>query len=269
MQVDHYRLPMRREHRHPSEVPLLIAGLILVVVVAPIVAVLVWEAFGLGVLAVLVGTYLALVIGRGFILAAERARSVKVGPDQFPDVWDRIVHYAGVYGLHEVPDAWVVQEGGTLNAFASKHGRRNFIRINADIFEVGTTDIGPRAKDPAALDFVIAHELGHVAASHTTYWYAYLSSFIFSIPLLGSAQSRAREYTADNWAHSVVPDGEQGIVMLSSGKYLYPMVDGRAIAARADDPDAFVWAVNALSTHPIQTKRLAALYDRSKPGKLF
>lgn len=260
---------MRREHRHPREIPLLILGVVLLVVAVPVIVVVGEEVFGISLLGLVLGVIAALVVGRGLILAAERATSVRIGPDQFPDIWARIVHYAEVFGLDEVPDAWVVQQGGILNAFASKHLRRNFIRINAEILEVGTTDIGPRTKDPRALDFIIAHELGHVAASHTTYWYALLSSFIAYVPLLGTALSRAKEYTADNWAHSVVPDGEKGLVLLSSGKYLYPLVNGQAIAARADDRDPFVWIVNALSTHPIQTKRLAAIYDRSTPGKLF
>lgn len=244
-------------------------GSVLVVAAVPVVLAIGEDVLGISLLGIIVGAIGALVIGRGLILAAERATSVQVGPDQFPEVWDRIVHYAGVFGLDHVPDAWMVQQGGVLNAFASKHGRRNFIRINADIFEVGTTDVGPRVKDPAALDFIIAHELGHVAAAHTTYWYALLSTFVSYVPLVGQALSRAKEYTADNHAHAVVPGGERGLVLLSSGKYLYPMVDGRAIAARAERFDPFVWVWNAISTHPIQTKRLAAIYDRSRPGKLF
>ncbi len=255
--------------RHPREIPLLVAGVVVLLVALPFVVTVGEEIFDISVLSIVVGAIAALVIGRGLILAYERSTSVRIGPDQFPEVWARIEHYAGRFGLDVVPDAWLVQEGGALNAFASKHGRRNFIRINADVFEVGTTSIGPRVKDPQALDFIIAHELGHVAARHTTYWYALLFSFIAYLPLLGSALSRAKEYTADNLAHAVVPDGDRGIVLLSSGKYLYPMVDGRAIAARASDRDVFVWVWNALSTHPIQTKRLAAIYDRSRPGRLF
>jgi hypothetical protein len=67
-----------------------------------------------------------------------------------------------------------------------------------------------------------------------------------------------------------VPDGIDGIVVLSGGKYLYQEVDGRLIARRATtDTGLFVWIVNAMSSHPIITKRLEALYDRSRPGSIF
>ena len=85
-----------------------------------------------------------------------------------------------------------------------------------------------------------------------------------------SALSRAREYTADNFAHSHEPGGIGGIVLLSGGKYLYPEVDGRQLAARAEtDRGLFPFLVNAFSSHPVQTKRLAALYDRSEPGRIL
>ncbi|MEA1902146.1 MAG: M48 family metalloprotease [Actinomycetota bacterium] len=90
------------------------------------------------------------------------------------------------------------------------------------------------------------------------------------VPFLGAALSRAREYTADNCAYAVVPDGIDGIVLLSGGKYLYPHVDGAQLAARAStDLGVFVWVMNALSTHPIMTKRLQALYNRGRPGRIF
>ena len=98
-----------------------------------------------------------------------------------------------------------------------------------------------------------------------TYWYTFISSFIFYIPFIGSALSRAKEYTADNHGYAVVPDGIQGIVLLSGGKYLYPEVDGQQFVERSkSDRGVFVWFVNAMSSHPILTKRLAALHGTLK-----
>jgi Zn-dependent protease with chaperone function len=256
--------------RHSAEIPLLVTGTVIVVAALPALAVVIFQAFGIWWATLFILAFFSLYLARGFLNAYERANSVLITENQFPDVHARIVHFAREFGLKEVPDAYMVQEGGTLNAFASKHNRKNFIRINSDIFEVGRFAIGPRPKDPAALDFIIAHEVGHVAASHVTYWYTFVSSFIFYIPFIGSALSRAKEYTADNHGYAAVPDGIQGIVLLSGGKYLYPEVDGRQFVERSkSDRGVFVWFVNALSSHPILTKRLAALHDRSRPGRLF
>ena len=259
-----------RPRRHPGEMRFGILGAVLALTVLPVVAVYIFDYVGITLVTAIVVIFGGVYVARGLINAKERVTSIEITADQFPDVFRRIEHYASVFGLDETPRAYVAQEGGLLNAFASKHNRTNFVRINADIFEVGTFHLGPRPKDPAALDFVIAHEVGHIAARHTTYWYTWVTSFINFVPFVGAALSRAKEYTADNYAYTVVPGGVNGIVLLSGGKYLYPLVDGERIAERAtSDHGLFVWFANALATHPVQTKRLAALYDRSRPGRLF
>lgn len=256
--------------RHPAELRLLVAGTITLILLLIVAGLLLNIWLGpTGILALALAI-LALYMARGLINAAERANSVEITPEQFPDVHTRIVRYSNAFGLNEVPQAYMIQEGGTLNAFASKHNRTNFIRINASIFEVGEFGVGPRAADPNALDFIVAHELGHVAAKHVTYWYTFIAGYVYYVPFIGQALSRAREYTADNHGYAVVPEGVGGIVLLSGGKYLYSHVDGRQFAKRAaTDNGAFVWVINAFSTHPILTKRLEALYDRSRPGRLF
>lgn len=256
--------------RHRAEIPLLVVGALTVLVAIPTLSVIILKTAGTFWTTLFLLAFSSLYFSRGFLNAYERANSVLISERQFPDVHERIVHFAREFGLQSVPDAYMVQEGGALNAFASKHNRRNFIRINADIFEVGTFAMGPRPKDPEALDFIVAHEVGHVAASHVTYWYTFISSFILYVPFMGSALSRAKEYTADNHGYAVVPDGIRGIVLLSGGKYLYREVDDELFVERAKtDKGIFVWLVNALSSHPILTKRLEALHDRTRHGKLF
>lgn len=256
--------------RHPAEIPLLIIGSVTLTAVMVGAGLLLNAAFGPGAVVALAISVIGLYVARGLINGAERANSIEINEHQFPEVYDRMRSYAGEFGLQSLPRAYMIQQGGTLNAFASKHNRTNFIRINAEVFEVGHFGVGPRDPDPQALDFIIAHELGHVAALHTTYWYTFIASMIAYLPFVGAALSRAREFTADNYAFAVVPDGVDGIVLLSGGKYLYPHVDGKQLAVRAStDFGAFVWVTNALSSHPIMTKRLQALYDRSRPGRIF
>lgn len=262
--------PRTRVERHPAELRLLVAGTILLIAAIPIVSATVRDAVGVWWVTFILTAIVGLYVGRGLINAAERARSVLVTEEQFPEVYERIVHFSREFGLRQVPDAYIVQEGGTLNAFASKHNRANFIRINSDILEVGSFGLGPRPQDPEALDFIVAHEVGHVAASHVTYWYTLLSNFIAYIPIVGTALSRAKEYTADNYGYAMAPGGVRALALLSGGKYLYTEIDHRQFVERAgSDRGFFLWLFNALASHPILTKRIAAIEDRSKPGKLF
>lgn len=176
-------LRAKTEHlRHPREISLLVSGAVLFVALLTALTVFLSTTFGpigTGALAV---AMISLYAARGLINAAERANSVEITSEQFPEVHRRIVQYATLFGLEETPRASMAQAGGTLNAFASKHNRINFIRINAEIVEVGEFGLGPRTADPEALDFIIAHELGHVAARHTTYWYTFIALYDRSRP---------------------------------------------------------------------------------------
>ena len=261
---------MRSKLRHPAEIPFLILGTLTLVALLVGFGALITQTLGQEWIVLLLAAVIGLYLARGVLNATERANSVEITATQFPEVHERIVHYCEEFGLDRVPRAYMAQAGGTLNAFASKHNRTNFVRINADIFEVGSFGLGPRPRDPAALDFIIAHEIGHVAAAHTTYWYTFISGYISYIPFIGQALSRAKEYTADNYGYLAAPDGTQGIVLLSGGKYLYAEVDPNQFVERArTDRGVFVFLLNALSTHPILTKRLQALHNRSRPGKIF
>lgn len=165
-----------------------------------------------------------------------------------------------------MPDAWVVGGNGLINAAASGHGLRRFVIIYSDLLEVGGA-----ARDPDALRFVIAHEVGHIAAGHTSYW-RMLGTFASQwIPLLGSTLSRVQEYTADNYGHSLVAHGARGaMATLAGGKYLNRSVDVDAMADRAvTEPGFFVWVANASASHPVLAWRMHALRDRRTPGRLL
>mgnify|MGYP002721936181 FL=1 len=108
---------------------------------------------------------LLLFLIRGITYATPRANGVQMTPTQFVEGYRMVVEAAARYGLEYVPDAYVVLGNGQINAFASGHGFRRYVVVYSDIFE-----IGGRARDPEALRFIIGHEVGHIAAGHTSYW---------------------------------------------------------------------------------------------------
>ncbi len=201
---------------------------------------------------------------RGQTYAKQRVNGVRITETQFPEAHRMLVDAARRLGLPRVPDAYVVLGNGAVNAFASGHGFRRYVSINSDLFE-----IGDRLADPDALRFVIGHEVGHIAAGHTSYWRQFGISVANVVPGLGSTLNRAQEYTADNHAYEFCPEGATGLRVLAAGKYLYPDVDFDDIAARATtDQGLFVMLANFLSSHPVNTWRFAALVDRSRPGRV-
>ncbi|MBB4933808.1 Zn-dependent protease with chaperone function [Lipingzhangella halophila] len=202
---------------------------------------------------------------RGQMYAKQRVNGVRITETQFPEAHRMVVDAAHRLGLPRVPDAYVVLGNGQVNAFASGHGFRRYVSINSDLFE-----IGDRLADPAALRFVIGHEVGHIAAGHASYWRQFGISVANLIPGLGSTLNRAQEYTADNHAYDFCPEGVPGLRVLAAGKYLYSDVDFDDIAGRATtDQGLFVMLANFLSSHPVNTWRFAALADRSQPGRVL
>ncbi|WP_106437601.1 MULTISPECIES: M48 family metallopeptidase [Kitasatospora] len=204
-------------------------------------------------------------LSRGMLYAQQRLSGVRITPEQFPEAHAMLVEAAKAYGLRKVPEGFVVLGNGVLNAFASGHGQRRFVVFNSDLFEVGG-----RLRDPEGFRFVLGHEVGHIAAGHTSYLRMLLSSISSVLPVAGATLSRAQEYTADNHGYSLTPDGSRGTTVLAAGRYLYPRVDFDAMADRgATERGFFAFVANAVSSHPVLVKRFAALRDRSRPGRLF
>lgn len=203
---------------------------------------------------------------RGQLYAQQRLNGVKIGPSQYPEAYRMVLDACAHHGLTRVPDAYVVLGNGMINAAASGHGFRKFIFVYSDLFE-----IGGQARDPEALRFIIGHEVGHIAAGHTSYWRLVAISGAQWIPFLGSTLSRSQEYTADNFGYALAPHGSPGaMATLAAGKYLNRTVDVNALADRAvTERGFFVWLVNALASHPVLVWRSHALRDRRRPGRLL
>lgn len=203
---------------------------------------------------------------RGLMYAQMRVGAVQMTPTQFPQGYQMMVEAAARYGLHYVPDAYVVNGNGAINAFASGHGFRRYIVVYSDLFEIGGT-----ARSPEALEFIIGHEVGHIAAGHTSYWRQLLTGTLMSVPILGTTLSRAQEYTADNYGYYTRPAGAPpAIGVLAAGKYMLSGIDFDQFADRAtQEKGFFVTLVNLMATHPVLTWRAAALRDRTRSGSLF
>lgn len=251
---------------HPWELPML--ALLVVVAVGAYIGIIVAVALGN------VSDYFLLVLAlplvvlfvRGLMYAQIRVNGVQLTPTQFPEGYRMLVEAAARYGLAYVPDGYVVTGNGAINAFASGHGFRRYIVVYSDLFEVGGA-----ARSPEALEFIIGHEVGHIAAGHTSYWRQLFTGSLMSVPILGSTLSRAQEYTADNYGYYSRPNGAPGAIgVLAAGKYMLTAVDFDQFADRATQQSGFfVTLANALSTHPVLTWRAAALRDRTRAGSIL
>src|SRR5262249_42637145 len=112
-----------------------------------------------------------------------------------------------------------------------------------------------------ALDFIIAHELGHIHRGHLN-WRWLLAPALF-IPFVGTAYSRACEYTCDRYGFQASPDPNRsldGLCILAAGPQFVPYVNRQAFVDQHDDLNTgFMKLGEWFATHPPLAKRVAAL----------
>jgi Zn-dependent protease with chaperone function len=189
----------------------------------------------------------------GVALGQVRGNAIRVSEKQFPQLHRLTVAHAKRLELKEVPVVYVLQSGGLLNAFATRFSGRDFVVINSDVLELALD------QGEAAVGFIVGHELAHLRRGHLRHrWLITPARFV---PYLGSAYSRACEYTCDRFGAHCQPDGAiSGLLVLAAGKQLHPHVDVREFAAQAQRDQNF-WTKRAerMSSHPLLPKRVEAL----------
>src|SRR5580704_7707326 len=215
-----------------------------------------WIAFVVSIIGLVYGIVLGLVFFfvQLSLIAHIRGSSIKLGPQQLPELYERVDEIAQRIGMKTVPDVYLRQSGGVLNAFATRFGRARFVVLFSDLVEACGDNVD-------ALDFIIAHELGHIHRGHLN-WRWLLAPAMF-IPFLGTAYSRACEYTCDRYGFQAPSDPDRsldGLCILAAGPQFVSFVNREAFVAQRDDLNtAFMKLGTWFSTHPPLARRVAAL----------
>lgn len=234
--------------RHKSEPILFIMVLFL--------SIIIWIFLAISIIGIIYAIMIAIflfIAHIGFI-AYVRGSAVRISPHQFPELHKRIEELSNRIGLQNPPDAYIMQAGGTLNALATKLFSSKFIILYSDLLEACSDN-------ETARDMIIGHELGHIRAGHLTMAWFLLPGLIF--PFIGTAYSRAREYTCDRYGTALCGDKNgalQGLAILSAGAKYGPMIDLELFARQQQDLNTGLMTIGKwLSTHPPLSERIAAL----------
>ncbi len=196
----------------------------------------------------------------GFI-AHVRGSAVRLGPEQFPDLYRRVEEMAARAGLPETPAAYLMQHGGALNALATRLFRSDMMVLFSDLLEACGDDEGAR-------DMIIGHELGHIKGGHLR-WAWLLAPGRF-VPFLGAAWSRAMELTCDRFGAALTGDpaaATRGLAILAAGGSHARQVNLSSFVAQRGDLDTgWMTLAGWLSGYPPLAERIATL-DPSLAGK--
>src|SRR5829696_8127057 len=197
-----------------------------------------------------------LVLYRQLTRAGIRGSAVRLSRRQFPDIHAVKEDFARRLELRRDPEIYVMSGNGTLNAFAASTFGYDFIVIHSELFS------NTYEKNKEALAFIIGHELGHLRLGHTRLWYQLSTAYVDRIPLLGGFLSRAREFSCDRHGAYLAPQGEEGLVLLAAGRYVYKDVDVEELLEQARRFRGFWPTVAQLpQSHPFAVRRVRTLYD--------
>ncbi len=232
----------------------LVVSIAIYVLISFLIAKYITIAMG-GVIFFYIGLLLLFIIlSLGLRVGHIKGNAVKITKNQFPQAYEILEVQSEKLGIKKVPSVYILQSGGTLNAFATKFIGRNYVVIYTDIFELAYE----QGQD--ALEFVIGHELGHIKRNHITKSLYLLPSVV--IPFLASAYSRACEYTCDNIGKALNPNGaKDGLLILAAGKTLYKKVNIEEYINEERQENSFwKWFSEKVGSHPNLPKRV----DRMK-----
>lgn len=229
--------------------------------VAAIIGGLCWAGLILGTLGIallFIGMMaVPLWLTQQFFKASIYGHAVKVSDRQYADLNKMVKESAKALGLEKVPDVFIVQGNGALNALAVKFLSGQYVLLYSEL-----VDLMIQKRQMLELKMIIAHELAHHAAGHTDWKKNLLIMPATYIPYVGMAYSRACEFTADRLGAAAVGDLEaakRALVTLAAGSTVL-RTDIDAFTAQENEiPGIFGYINEIYSSHPRMTRRILEL----------
>lgn len=192
-----------------------------------------------------------------------KGTGVRITAHQFPDLRERIDGCCQRLGLEGAPEAYLLQMGGSFNAFATRFLGNNFIVLYSDVVDA-------LEDHPDAINFYIGHEIGHLKRQHLR-WSPLLAPASL-IPLLGAAYARAREYTCDRHGFHACDDlksAQLGLAALAAGGKRWRQLSAGGYAAQAQQSSGFWMSFHELvGDYPWLVKRMAVMRGLARGGEV-
>ena len=208
---------------------------------------------GIALVYLLIG-FLFYLFAQSALIAWLRGNGVLLSSQQLPDLRERFDACCARLGLdQDKPEAYLLQGGGVLNAFATRFLGRHYVVLLSDIVDA-------MQAHPDGINFYFGHELGHVRMKHLTG--RLLRAPVLWLPLLGAAYSRAKESTCDRHGRACCESPEsaaRAMVALAAGARA--LARGRPAGVRG----AGVADARLLDVVPRADRRLPVAHQARRP----
>jgi Zn-dependent protease with chaperone function len=220
------------------------------------ISILFWVLLAVSIIglfyAALIGFFLW--IGNGLLAAHLRSEAVRVDERQLPELHAAFREVCQRLGVAQPPALYVLQAGGVLNAFATRHTGRDFVVVFSDFLEA----LGSSSTE---MKFILGHELGHIKSRHILKQIFLGPGLLF--PLIGPAYRRAWESSCDRYGAFAAQDVEgslRAMLTLCAGREHGRALNPEAFAGQhAEERGFFVSLHELTSTYPTLSRRVTDL----------
>jgi Zn-dependent protease with chaperone function/type II secretory pathway pseudopilin PulG len=237
-----------------------------------VLSVLVWVLVLIGtagmVLLYALFAFLFYCFAQSALISYIKGNGVRITEEQFPDLKQQIHECCRKLDVIDEPQAYLLQMGGMLNAFATRFLGRDFLVLYSEVVD-GLAD------NPDALNFYIGHELGHLKRKHLSWATVLMPAAV--LPLVGAAYSRAREYTCDRHGLAACDNpvnAEHGLAVLAAGGKRARSMNTQAYIDQSSQTEGFWMSFHELvGDYPWLVKRMAAVralaagHEPSQPSR--
>jgi len=217
---------------------------------------LVVGTFGTALIVLLLGFVVYLFV-QSTLIAHIQGNGVVLSEAQFPDLHAQFVACCEQLQMKELPQAYVMNGNGGLNAFATKFLRTQVVVLLSDVVDA-------MRHHPDGVRFYIGHELGHLRMKHLSW--QFLRWPVLWLPLVGAAYSRARESTCDRHGaacSSSADNAARAIAALAAGGRRWQQFDVSAYLEQVRLTSGFWMSFHELTApYPWLTKRVWRVIDR-------
>ncbi len=221
-----------------------------------VVSILFWVFLAVSIVGLFYAAFIGffLWLGNGLLVAHLRSEAVRVNERQLPELHAAFREVCERLGVTQIPQLYVLQAGGVLNAFATRHTGRDFVVVFSDFLEA----LGPSSPE---MKFILGHELGHIKSRHVLKQ-IFLGPGLF-FPLIGPAYRRAWESSCDRHGAFAAQDVEgsvRAMLTLTGGREHGRKLDPGAFAGQHTDERGFFVSLHELtSTYPTLSRRVTDL----------
>jgi len=230
--------------------------------IALVVAIIFWILIVVSVVGIIYALLAALAIWltHGLLIARLRSESILVEEQQYPELYATYLEVCQRLEVSPVPELYILQAGGVLNAYATRHAGRNFVVLYSSFLDA----CGPTSSQ---IKFLIGHELGHIQRRHLTKKMVLVPSL--AVPLLGHAYYRACEATCDRFGAFAAnePEGAmRALLILGGGREAALRVEPARFALQHHSQRGFFVSWHELiSNYPTLSQRVSNLIALEHP----